>query len=124
MVGFLETCRTARCRVYCHEQGLDTETSQWNVAVRYGRHDGAARPPDPSRSNSTWSGCRQGLSIRFGRPPIPRAKVEKAKHELAAGRGVREAGRLAGISAASVSRLKNAMSVRHQSASEAPRARR
>ena len=49
----------------------------------------------------------RALSIRFGRPPIATAKVEKAKQELAAGRGVREAARIAGISAASVSRLKN-----------------
>jgi len=33
--------------------------------------------------------------------------LERAKQELANGKGVREAARLAGISAASVSRLKN-----------------
>jgi hypothetical protein len=33
----------------------------------------------------------------------------RAKQELAAGKGVRQAARLAGISAASASRLKNAM---------------
>jgi DNA invertase Pin-like site-specific DNA recombinase len=53
----------------------------------------------------------RALSIRFGRPPIATAKLEKAKHELANGRGVREAARIAGISAASASRLKNSMSV-------------
>jgi hypothetical protein len=49
----------------------------------------------------------RAASIRFGRPPIPVTKVEKAKAGLAAGKGVREVARLAGISAASVSRLKN-----------------
>jgi hypothetical protein len=44
--------------------------------------------------------------VRFGRPPIAKAKVMRAKQELAAGKGVRQAARLAGISAASASRLK------------------
>ena len=51
--------------------------------------------------------CRSGS----GAHRYATAKVEKAKQELAAGKGVREAARIAGISAASVSRLKNAMSV-------------
>jgi hypothetical protein len=50
------------------------------------------------------------LSIRFGRPPISQARQEKARRELAAGKGVREAARLSGMSAASASRLKNEMS--------------
>jgi hypothetical protein len=45
--------------------------------------------------------------VRFGRPPIPTTKVEKAKKALMTGKGVREAARLAGISAASVSRMKH-----------------
>jgi hypothetical protein len=51
----------------------------------------------------------RSLSIRFGRPPIAKAKVEKARIAPAAGKGVRQAARLAGISPASVSRLKNAV---------------
>jgi hypothetical protein len=47
--------------------------------------------------------------VRFGRPPIAKAKVEKARIALAAGKGVRAAARLAGISAASASRLKSAL---------------
>jgi len=44
------------------------------------------------------------------RTPADReAKVEKARIALADGKGVRQAARLAGISAASVSRLKNAV---------------
>jgi DNA invertase Pin-like site-specific DNA recombinase len=45
--------------------------------------------------------------VRFGRPPIPTTKVEKARHALASGKSVRQVARLAGISAASVSRMKN-----------------
>ena len=42
----------------------------------------------------------RSLSIRFGRPPIAKAKAEKARTALAAGKGVRQAARLAGISVA------------------------
>jgi DNA invertase Pin-like site-specific DNA recombinase len=50
--------------------------------------------------------------VRFGRPPIAKAKVEKARIALAAGKGVRQAARNAGISAASVSRIKNSIGSR------------
>jgi DNA invertase Pin-like site-specific DNA recombinase len=109
MIGFLEVCRTADVALYCHEQGLDTETcnglslfdmaSMMALHVRQTRRDRILRGQAAARA----------LSIRFGRPPIARAKVEQAKRELAAGKGVREAARLAGISAASAHRLKHAM---------------
>ena len=49
------------------------------------------------------------LSIRFGRPPIAKPKVEKAKQFLASGKGVRQVAKMAGISPASVSRIKTSM---------------
>jgi DNA invertase Pin-like site-specific DNA recombinase len=110
MIGFLEMCRSACVGLYCHEQSLDTETSNgmslfdlsgmMALHVRQTRRDRILRGQAAARA----------LSIRFGRPPIARAKVERAKNELAAGKGVREAGRIAGISAASASRIKAAMS--------------
>jgi DNA invertase Pin-like site-specific DNA recombinase len=111
MIGFLEVCRAAGVGLHFHDQGLDTETSNglslfdlagmMSLHVRQTRRDRILRGQAAARA----------LSIRFGRPPIATAKLEKAKHELANGRGVREAARIAGISAASASRLKNSMSV-------------
>jgi DNA invertase Pin-like site-specific DNA recombinase len=106
MIGFLEACRTAGVGLYLHEQSLDTETcnglSLFDLAslmalhVRQSRRDRILRGQAAARS----------LSIRFGRPPIPAAKVEKAKTFLAMGKGVREVARLAGgISPSSVSRI-------------------
>jgi hypothetical protein len=46
--------------------------------------------------------------VRFVRPPISVSQVEKATQGLAAGKGVRQVARLAGISEASVSRIKSA----------------
>jgi len=109
LVGFLETSRMAGISVYLHEQGVDTETSNgmslFDLAgmmtfhLRQSRRDRILRGQAAARA----------ASVRFGRPPIPVAKVEKAKAGLAAGKGVRAVARLAGISAASVSRLKGAM---------------
>jgi DNA invertase Pin-like site-specific DNA recombinase len=111
LIAFLEECRSAGVAVYLHEQNIDTETSNdlslfdlagmMSLHVRQTRRDRILRGQAAARA----------LSIRFGRPPIATAKLEKAKHELANGRGVREAARIAGISAASASRLKNSMSV-------------
>ena len=106
MAGLLKACRTAGVGLYLHEQGLDTETSNgmslldcgelMALHLRQSRRDRILRGQAAARS----------LSIRFGRPPIPTAKVEKAKTYLAMGKGVREVARLAGgISPSSVSRI-------------------
>jgi DNA invertase Pin-like site-specific DNA recombinase len=107
LVAFLDACRTADVSVFMHEQRVDSAASDglllFDVAamlafhVRQMRRDRILRGQAAARS----------LSIRFGRPPIAAAKLEKAKQELASGKGVRLVARLAGVSAASVSRLKN-----------------
>jgi DNA invertase Pin-like site-specific DNA recombinase len=107
MIGFLEVCRVRRVGLYLHEQGLDTETSNglslFDLAGMMTLHVLQTRRDRILRGQA----AALALSIRFGRPPISQRKIERAKQELSAGKGVREAARLAGISAASVSRLKN-----------------
>ena len=108
LVGFLETCRVAGVVLWLGEQGIDTATdkgmSLFDLAgtmayhLRQSRRDRILRGQAASRA----------LAIRAGRPPIPAARVDRAKRELAAGKGVRQAARLSGISAASMSRLRNA----------------
>jgi DNA invertase Pin-like site-specific DNA recombinase len=112
LVGFMETCRINAVSVYLHGQNIDTIASNgrsvfdlcsmMTLHLHQSRRDRILRGQAAARS----------LSIRFGRPPISITKVERAKRELAAGRGVREAARTVGISAASVSRLKTTMSKR------------
>jgi DNA invertase Pin-like site-specific DNA recombinase len=110
LVSLMETCRTAGVSVFMLEQGIDTATSNgmslldlttmMALHLRQSRRDRILRGQAAARS----------LSIRFGRPPIPTAKVEKAKHLLEQGKGVREVARLAGgISPSSVSRIKAVM---------------
>jgi len=107
LVGFMEACRTAAVSLWLDEQGLDTETSNGmsmlDLSAMMAFHLRQSRRDRILRGQAT----ARSLSVRFGRPPIATAKMEKARRELAAGKGVRQVARLAGISAASVSRLKN-----------------
>lgn len=115
LVGFLETCRIAGVGLYLHEQKIDTATangmsifdfaSMMAFHVRQSRRDRILRGQNAARN----------LNVKFGRPPISIAKAEKARHFLAEGMGVRQVARMAGISAASVSRLKGAMEQARQS---------
>jgi DNA invertase Pin-like site-specific DNA recombinase len=109
LVGFLETCRIAGVSVWLDEQqidiGVSCAISLFDLAammafhLRQSRRDRILRGQTAARS----------LKIRFGRPPLAPAQVDRARVALAAGKGVRQVARLAGISAASVSRLKASM---------------
>ena len=96
------------CRLWVEEQTLDTATS----TVCHLRPSGMMASICGSHVGNAFSVVRrlQGACIvRFGRPPISSSKVEKAKQGLAAGKGVRQVARLAGISPASCSRIKSAL---------------
>jgi DNA invertase Pin-like site-specific DNA recombinase len=110
LVAFMETCRSADVAVYPDHEKIDSAetnglslfdlSAMMAVHLRQSRRDRILRGQAAARA----------LSIRFGRPPISLPKVERAKQGLAAGKGVREIARLAGISPASVSRIKTSMS--------------
>jgi DNA invertase Pin-like site-specific DNA recombinase len=107
LVAFIETCRAAGVGLYLHDREIDTTTSNgmslfdltgmMAFHLRQARRDKILRGQAVARS----------ASVRFGRPPIPTIKVEKAKQLLVSGKGIRQTARLAGISPASVSRLKS-----------------
>jgi DNA invertase Pin-like site-specific DNA recombinase len=107
LVGLLETCRESGVEFYIHDRRIDTATSNGlslfdfsemlALHLRQGRRDKILRGQAAARI----------ANVRFGRPPIARGTMERAKAFLGTGRGVRETARLSGISAASVSKLKN-----------------
>jgi DNA invertase Pin-like site-specific DNA recombinase len=109
LISFLGTCHAAGVDMYLHEQGIDTAGSSglplFNVTEMLAFHLRQSRRARILRGQA----AARALSVRFGRPPIAKAKMMRAKQELAAGKGVRQVARLSGISAASVSRLKNSM---------------
>jgi DNA invertase Pin-like site-specific DNA recombinase len=110
LVAFIETCRAAGVGLYLHEPAMDTATSNgislFDLAGMMAHH---LRQSHRDRILRGQHAARVASSVRFGRPPLPAAKVAKARDALAAGKGVRAVARLAGISAASVSRLKASM---------------
>jgi len=110
LVAFIETCRAAGTAIYLHDQGIDTETSNglslFEVGGMLAHH---LRQSHRDRILRGQHAARVASSVRFGRPPLGAAKVERAKQGLISGKGVREVARLAGISPASVSRLKASM---------------
>ena len=107
LVTIMEMCRIAGVGLYLHEQGLDTDgsnglsmfdlTQMMAFHLRQSRRDKILRGQAAARN----------ASVRFGRPPISVLMVERARQALASGKGVRASARVAGISPASVSRLKN-----------------
>jgi DNA invertase Pin-like site-specific DNA recombinase len=109
LASFLETCRSAGVALYFQQEKIDSaETNGLSLFdlskllalhIRQGHRDRILRGQAAARA----------LSIRFGRPPLGKSKVEKAKQFLSAGKGVREVARLAGISVAACSRLKNSL---------------
>jgi DNA invertase Pin-like site-specific DNA recombinase len=112
LITFMEVCRAAGVSLWLDEQRLDTAGSNglplFNVTEMLAFHLRQTRRDRILRGQA----AARALSIRFGRPPIGKVKVEKARIALAAGKGVRAAARLAGISPASVSRLKTLMGQR------------
>ena len=110
LVGFLETCRARGVALYLHEQQIDTATSNGvsllDVAPLMVHHLRQSRRSKVLRGQAS----ARAFSIKFGRPTLSAPKVEQAKQFMAAGRGVREIARLAGISPTSVCRIKNSMS--------------
>jgi DNA invertase Pin-like site-specific DNA recombinase len=108
LVGFLEMCRAGGVGLYLHDHGIDTATSNgmslFAMSELMAFHLRQSRRDRILRGQAAVRG-----TVRFGRPPIHPAKIAKAKQGLASGKGLREVARLAGISAASVGRLKASM---------------
>jgi DNA invertase Pin-like site-specific DNA recombinase len=108
LVGFIETCRSRGVALYIRAQALDTQANNglsiFDLAEMMALHLRQSRRDRILRGQA----IARAAAVRFGRPSIPAAKVERAKQELAAGKGVRKVARLTGISPASCSRIKSA----------------
>jgi DNA invertase Pin-like site-specific DNA recombinase len=110
LVGLLEACSTSGTSIYLHDRQIDTSTCNglglFDLASMMSQHLRQARRDRILQGQA----AARSANVRFGRPPLPSAKIEKARMELASGKGVRTVARMAGISPASVSKLKGAMS--------------
>ena len=110
LIGFIEICRSAHVVLNLYDEGFDSETSNglslFDVSALLAHHLRQSRRDSILRGQA----AARALSVRFGRPPISTTKAQRAKRELAAGKGVRLVAKIAGISPASVSRIKTLMS--------------
>ena len=110
LVTFMEQCRAAGVAVYLDQERIDTAGSNglalFDVSALLAHHLRQSRRDRILRGQA----AARALSIRFGRPPIPATKAQRAKRELAAGKGVRQVAKITGISPASASRIKTSMS--------------
>jgi DNA invertase Pin-like site-specific DNA recombinase len=109
LVRFLEICRNAGTSLWLNEQKLDTARSNglsiFEITELLVLHINQSRRARILQGQAS----ARNLRVRFGRPPIPMPKLEKAKTFLATGKSLREVARLTGISSSAVGRLKNAM---------------
>jgi len=85
LVTFLETCRSAGVAVYLDQEQIDSaETnglSLFDMSMLLALHIRQGRRAQILRGQA----AARALPIRFGRPPLGKSKVEKAKLELTAG---------------------------------------
>lgn len=106
LVGFLEICRAAGVSLWLDHEKLDTETgnglSLFDVSEVLAHHQRQTRRDRILRGQA----AARRMNVRFGRPALPDAKVEKAKMLLVAGNGVHQTARMAAISPAAVCRLR------------------
>ena len=109
LVSFIEICGNAGVSLWVHREGLDTEVnsnmSLFDLAGMLAHHLKQSRR---ERILLGLSAARAN-SVRLGRPSLPASKIERAKEGLKAGEAVRQIARSAGMSAASVCRLKASM---------------
>ena len=103
----MKMCRTADVELYLRGRGIDTATLH-GISL-FDLSGLMAFYPRQSRRDRILRGqaAARSAAVKFGRSPIHPAKIAKARQ--AAGIGVRQAERLAGISPASVGRLKALM---------------
>lgn len=106
LVSFLEICRNAAVSLWVHEQELDTEVndsmSLFDFAAMLGHH---LRQFRRERILLGLAAARAN-SVTLGRPSLPESKIRRATEGLKAGEPVRQIARSAGMSVASVCRLK------------------
>jgi len=110
LVAFLEACRSAGVSLWLDHERIDTAASNglslFDVGGMMAHHQRQSRRGQILRGQAV---ARGNPNVRFGRPPLPEGKIEKARMLLSTGKSLRQTARLAGISPTSVGRLKTGL---------------
>ena len=106
LIGFLNELQALGVDLFLHQQGLDTTTPSGRAF--YGMLGVFAEFERAMIQHSIRAGLERpkGEGKRLGRKPVPPITLRKVEGYLAAGRSVRDAARLAGVSVGIAHRVK------------------
>ena len=112
LVGFLSELQASGTDLFLHQQGLDTSTPSGRLLFQMlGVFADFERSLIVARVKAGQDRAR-AKGIRFGRPPLPRDRLEKVRRALADGQmSIRAIAEHAGVSTATVQRVKRSMTV-------------
>lgn len=109
LVSFLNEIQNRNVDLYLHQQGIDTSTPSGKMMFHMlGVFAEFERSMIRSRVMSGQARARAD-GKHLGRPPMPKAKIEKIEKTLGMGKGIRETARQTGASTATVMRIKRSM---------------
>jgi DNA invertase Pin-like site-specific DNA recombinase len=106
LVSVLTMMKAANVRLIARLEAIDTAEGGdglLDAAERFADH---IRFGKRERVVAGQHRARQA-GVKFGRPPIPEKQIARVRAVLATGAGIREAGRLAGVSPTSVIRIRD-----------------
>ncbi len=108
LVAFLSEVRAAGCDLYLHQQAIDTSTPAGRMMFQLlGVFAEFERAIITSRIVAGQARAR-AKGVRFGRPPVAPMRLEKVRTGLAQGGSIRAVAQAAGVSTATVMRVKRA----------------
>ena len=108
LVAFLSEVRAAGCDLYLHQQAIDTSTPAGRMMFQLlGVFAEFERAIITSRILAGQARAR-AKGVRMGRPPVPPIRLETVRKGLQEGRSIRTVAQAAGVSTATVIRIKRA----------------
>jgi DNA invertase Pin-like site-specific DNA recombinase len=110
LVAFLSDIQSKGCDLYLHQQAIDTSTPSGRMLFQLlGVFAEFERSMIVARVKAGQERSR-AKGVRFGRPPLPKDRLEKVRRALADGQmSIRAIARHAQVSTAYVARVKKAM---------------
>jgi DNA invertase Pin-like site-specific DNA recombinase len=109
LISLLGELRARNIDLYLHQQALDTSTPAGRML--FGMLGVFSEFERAMIRDRVMAGLHRAVHVdgkRLGRPPMSATKIDRVRHALDEGRGVRETARLLKMSAAKVSEIKRA----------------
>jgi DNA invertase Pin-like site-specific DNA recombinase len=109
LVAFLSDIQARGCDLYLHQQAIDTSTPSGRMLFQMlGVFAEFERAIITSRIIAGQARARAN-GVKFGRPPLAPIHLDKVRKGLVEGRSIRTVAKTAGVSTATVQRIKRSM---------------